>query len=63
MPQIQHDLPIRRQMEPVVRDGRPQGVAAQPLEPRSIPHRDDDTGVQVEAVAPRVARSEALRRQ
>jgi hypothetical protein len=35
-----------------IRDGRTQRVAAQPFEPRPIPRRHDDAGVEIEAVPP-----------
>lgn len=59
--QIQHHLPLGRQVQPLLRDRRAERVPAQPLEPRAIPRWDDDARVQVEAVPPRVARSEARR--
>jgi hypothetical protein len=63
VPEVQNHLPLRRQVQPLLRDRWAEGVSAETLEPHAIPRWDDDARVQVETVPPRVARSEALRRE
>jgi hypothetical protein len=48
VPELQHDLPLGRQTEPVLRDGWPQRVPAEPLEPVPLVGRDPHAGIEVE---------------
>ena len=53
VPELQHDLPLGRQTEPVLRDGWPQRVPAEPLEPVPIVGRDPHAGIEVEPLLAR----------
>jgi hypothetical protein len=59
MPQIEEHLPVGGQVQPVGRDRRAQCIAAQPFEPRPIPWRHDDPGMEIEALPPSVTGSAA----
>ncbi len=48
VPELQHDLPLGRQTEPVLRDGWPQRVPAEPLEPVPLVGRDPHASLEVE---------------
>jgi hypothetical protein len=54
VPQIEDHLPVRGQVQPVDRDRRAQRIAAQSFEPRPIPRRHHDGGVEIEAIHPRI---------
>jgi hypothetical protein len=49
VPELQHDLPAGRQMEPVLRDGWPQRVPAESREAVPLVGRDPHAGIQVES--------------
>jgi hypothetical protein len=49
----QHHLPLGRQTEPVLRDGRSQRVPAEPLEPVPLVGRDPHAGIEVEPLLAR----------
>jgi hypothetical protein len=51
-------LTVGRHGEPLGRDGRPEHVAADPLEPIALPRRDDEPRMQVHPVPPRMARAQ-----
>ena len=53
MPELQHDLPLARQTEPVLRDGWPQRVPAEPLEPVPLVGREPHAGIEVESLLAR----------
>jgi hypothetical protein len=63
VPQIEHNLTIRREVQAIGGDRWTQRVPSESLEPRPIPLRHDDGRVQIEAVPPRVTRSTIRRRQ
>jgi hypothetical protein len=54
VPELQHDLPLGRQTEPVLRDGWPQGIPAEPLEPVPLVGRDPHAGIEVAPLLARV---------
>ena len=58
-PQLEADLAIGRPLEPLLGDGRPQGVAGDALQPVALVRVDADAGVEVETRVPRVARPES----
>jgi hypothetical protein len=51
--EVQHDLPLGRQTEPVLRDGWPQRVPAEPLEPVPLVGRDPHASLEVESLLAR----------
>jgi len=53
VPELEHHLPLDRQAEPVLRDGRPQCVPAEPLEPVRLVGRDAHDSLEVEALLAR----------
>jgi len=55
MPQPQQNVAVRRALEPLLRNRRPEAVAAEALGPVAVACRRDNAGVQVEAVNPSVA--------
>jgi hypothetical protein len=50
MAQLEHDLPVARQVQPVLRDGRSQRVPAHAFEPLPVSRGHDEVGVQIEPV-------------
>jgi len=55
VPQIEDLPPVRGQVQAIGRDRWAQRIAAQALEPRPIPRRHDDGGMEIETVPPCVA--------
>jgi hypothetical protein len=62
VPQIEDYVPLSRQVQPISRDRRTQRVAAQPFEPRPIPRRRDNGGVEIEAIHSGVTGAASRRR-
>ena len=60
-PQLELDVAGVGQLETCLRDGRPQGVLTDPLEPSWLVRRYTESGVQIEAVVMRVARADPWR--
>ena len=54
VPELEHHLPLGRQTKPVLRDGRPQRVPAEPLESVPLLGRDAHASLEVEALLARV---------
>ena len=56
--EFQPYLTVSGQMEPVLRDGRPERIPAQPVEARGLTRGHDDARMQIETVLARVAAPE-----
>jgi hypothetical protein len=54
MSQLEEHLSLIGQADAILRYGRPERVAAHPLQPRPIPSWHDDRGMEIEPVVTRV---------